>query len=203
MSPGPTRCLLLDLGMVLIDLNYGTLGEKMKALTGLEPPQLQVMLTADGLVQRFETGKLEGTQFYHEVCRRIGISVPWPDFLEAWDSVLGQPMIHDELLAVLARKIRMWVISNTNEFHFDFLARHFSFLRHFEGFVLSHEVGALKPDARIFLSALEKMQTSASEVLFVDDQEANVKAAQDLGIGAFQFLNSGQFAAEMKSRGLY
>lgn len=202
MSPGSTRCLLLDLGMVLVGLNYRVLAEKMRVLTGLDPAQLQALLTADRLVQRFESGALAGTEFYEEVCRRLGIRIPWPEFLEAWNSVLDQALVPDELLAELERNVRLWAISNTNNLHFDFLTRHFTFPRHFEGFVLSYEVGALKPDARIFLRALEKMQARPSEVLFVDDLDANVKAAQELGIDAFRFQSPDQFAAELKSRGL-
>jgi len=202
MSPTRPRFFLLDIGMVLVSLNFKPLADKMRALAGLEPAQLQTVLTADGLVQKYESGKIEGTAFYEEVCRRIGIRIPWPDFLEAWDSVFDQSLLPDDMLAAVAHNVHLWAISNTNKLHFEFMARQFTFLRHFEGLILSYEVGALKPDARIFLHALEKTHAQPSEVLFVDDQEVNVRAAQDLGIDAFQFLNPDQFAVELKSRGL-
>jgi putative hydrolase of the HAD superfamily len=63
-------------------------------------------------------------------------------------------------------------------------------------------VGALKPDTRIFEQALRKSGAPASDLLFVDDQEINVKAAGTLGIEGFTFLNPGQFENEMRNRGL-
>jgi HAD superfamily hydrolase (TIGR01509 family) len=202
MTPSPPRCLLLDIGMVLVGLDYGPLAEKMRALSGIEPDRLRTVLTAENLVQSYEAGKITVDEFHAEVCRRIGARIAQEDFLEAWYSIFTQPILPDEWLMTLAQKLPMWVLSNTNKLHFEFMTRTFTFLRHFTGFVLSYEVGFLKPDERIFQTALEKVQAPASEVLFVDDQEANVAAARALGIDAFRFLNADQFAAEMKARGL-
>jgi len=202
MKSGPARCLLLDIGLVLIDLNYERFANEMAALTGLEPPQLEALITADGLVQKLELGKMTGAEFYEEACRRVGTRFPWHEFLAAWGSVLDQPLIPDQWLAVLACNARLWALSNTNELHFEYMKEHYASLRHFEGFILSHQVGALKPDPRIFLHALEKMQARAVDVLFVDDQEANVRAAQALGIEAFRFLYPDQFAVQLRSRGM-
>lgn len=202
MTPPLPRCLFLDIGMVLVGLNYAPLAEKMRSLAGIEPAQLQTVLTAENLVQGYETGKVTEAEFYEEVCRRIGTRIPRADFLDAWYAIFEQPLIPDEWLATLAQRVPLWVLSNTNKLHFEFMTRRYTFLSHFEGFVLSHEVGFLKPDERIYRIALEKVQSRASEVLFVDDQDANVTAARAVGIDAFRFLNPGQFAAEMKARGL-
>ena len=202
MSPSPVACLLLDVGRVLVDLDYQTLANRMRSITGLEPLQLQAMLSADSLVQKLETGKMQGAQFYEEVCWRTGVRIAWPEFLESWNSILGAPLISEEMIAALARNVRLWVVSNTNDLHFDHMMQHFAFPRYCEGFVVSHEVGALKPDPRIFLHALERVQMDPSAVLFVDDQEGNVAAAQALGIPAFQFLSLEQFEAELKLRGV-
>ncbi|WP_167106532.1 HAD family hydrolase [Mycobacterium sp. DL592] len=48
-------------------------------------------------------------------------------------------------------------------------------------FVLSFEVGAVKPDPRIFLVALERLGVSAEEAIMVGDSEENDGAARDLG----------------------
>ena len=53
---------------------------------------------------------------------------------------------------------------------------------------LSHEVGVLKPDARIFNTALERAGVEAERALFVDDQAANVAGARELGIDSFNYL---------------
>jgi putative hydrolase of the HAD superfamily len=202
MTANPPRHLLLDIGMVLVRLDYRPLAEKMRTLARIEPAQLRAILTGNELVQEFETGKLSETKFYEEVCRRIGTNIPRSEFFEAWNSVIADQLVSDHVLAMLAGKAHLWAISNTNRTHIDFLVRSFTFLRHFEGLILSYEVGALKPDARIFQEALRKSGALASDLLFVDDLEINVNAARVLGIDGFTFLSPAQFEGEMTIRGL-
>ena len=207
MGPGEEgmslpRCLFLDIGQVLVRLDYQPLAGKMRALAGIEPAQLQALLTAENLVQRYETGKVTEAEFHEEVCRRIGAGIPQDAFFEAWYSIFGPSLIPDACLATLAQRVPLWALSNTNRLHFEYMMRRYDLFRHFAGFVLSHEVGFLKPDERIFRIALAKVRASAQEVLFVDDQETNVSAAQALGIDAFRFVNSDQFAAELQARGV-
>jgi len=54
----------------------------------------------------------------------------------------------------------------------------------FDPICYSHEQGVLKPDARAFEQALARMNTTADQVLFIDDNLPNVHAAQALGIHA-------------------
>ncbi len=200
MMRGDFRVLLLDIGHVLVKLDYEPLTERMRALTGLTSPQLRKIMTDEGLVVKFETGGIKEGEFYEEMCRRAGTRIPWPVFVEIWNSIIGDPILPDEVLASLSRKIRLWAVSNTNKLHFDFISTHFAFLRHFEGFVLSHEIGVAKPDSRVFQNALEKTRALASEVLFVDDQELNLRAAASLGIEGFRFEGPDHFVAQMKAR---
>lgn len=48
-------------------------------------------------------------------------------------------------------------------------------------FVLSFEVGAAKPDLRIFTTALDRLGVAADEVLMIGDSEENDGAARELG----------------------
>lgn len=52
-----------------------------------------------------------------------------------------------------------------------------------DDFVLSFEVGAVKPDRRIFETALTRLGVDASDTLMVGDSEENDGGAQALGIG--------------------
>jgi HAD superfamily hydrolase (TIGR01509 family) len=110
--------------------------------------------------------------------------------------------LSEQLIRGLANKADLWVISNTNNLHFNYLASRHSFLGCFKGYVLSHELGVMKPDTRIFTAALERAGVEAGQALFVDDQAANVAAARELGIDAFQFIDPGQFVTELRQRRL-
>lgn len=195
------RCVLLDLGRVLVDINFNSFGDRMRALTGMEAEQLRAAITGDGLAHRYEVGLLEDKEFYREVCRRVNLHIPWDQLVEAWNSIfIPTPLLPEELITALAQRCPLWVVSNTNRIHFGFIRCHYPILRFFKGFILSYEVGLAKPDPAIFRLALVKAGVAAGEALFVDDLSINVEAAKGLGIDAFQFLNPDQFVRELRDR---
>ena len=54
----------------------------------------------------------------------------------------------------------------------------------FDAFVISSLVGAAKPDAKMYLTALEKLNVSPEEAVFVDDNPANCIGALNVGVHA-------------------
>lgn len=52
---------------------------------------------------------------------------------------------------------------------------------------LSFELGLLKPDTQIYIQVREKLGCEFEEMLFVDDKEKNVNAAQELGINSIVY----------------
>ncbi len=197
------RCILLDLGKVLIDFEIVRFAARMNSIAGAGPEQLRAAVMGDGLALRYESGRIPTEEFHAEVCRRLGRLIDLRDFADAWNSIFSpDPILPDEILLKLASKTDLWILSNTNPLHFEFVTRHYPLLRHFKGCVVSYEVGVVKPDPIIFRQALQKAGFVAAETLFVDDLLPNVQAAQDLGIDAFQFLDQELFIDEMTGRKL-
>lgn len=62
--------------------------------------------------------------------------------------------------------------------------------------VLSFEVGAAKPDERIYRTALERLGATGGEAVFVDDQAAYCDGAAALGMGTFLIQRDGAAPAE-------
>jgi len=196
-------CALLDLGNVLVKIDFSRLAGYVQSLTGVGPDQQRAIFVADRLVHRYESGLMSSVEFHAELCRRIGREVPWDQFVTAWNSIfLPEPILDDRLLARLAARLDLWIISNTNPLHFDYIRENYNFFRHFRGFVLSYEARALKPDPAIFASAVEKTGVEAARTLFVDDHSANVEAARALGFQAFHFLGPGRLAEQLRELGL-
>lgn len=60
----------------------------------------------------------------------------------------------------------------------------------FDHLVISAEVGAAKPEARIYQIALEQAQVRAEEAVFVDDVVENIEACERVGMKGILFMNS-------------
>jgi putative hydrolase of the HAD superfamily len=89
------------------------------------------------------------------------------------------------MVALAARvkgRYRRFILSNTNAIHMAFIFGRFPFMHTFDGYILSHEVGLLKPDRRIYEVTLERFGLKAAESVFIDDILANVEGAQAVGI---------------------
>ena len=62
--------------------------------------------------------------------------------------------------------------------------------RIFDPLVLSWQAGASKPQRRIFEVLIETMALAPEEILLVDDVEANIAAARDLGLQGLLFTDA-------------
>jgi HAD superfamily hydrolase (TIGR01509 family) len=78
------------------------------------------------------------------------------------------------------------LVSNCGD-HTRGLLVHYGFDSLVDEFVLSSEVGFLKPDARIFQYALDRLGAAPQAAVFVDDKVSYCRGAQALGLGAIQF----------------
>lgn len=96
-----------------------------------------------------------------------GSWTPYPDTVEVLRS------LHE-------RKVRTAVVSNIA---FDLRPAFVAAGAHPDEFVLSFEVGAVKPDPRIFHVALERLGVAPEEAVMVGDSEENDGAARAVGCG--------------------
>lgn len=80
---------------------------------------------------------------------------------------------------------RLHALSNYPAEQIAFLYRAFPFMRRFHTVVLSGLVGAMKPDERLYRYLLRRV--GRTPLLFVDDREENVAAAEQCGIPAVLF----------------
>lgn len=95
--------------------------------------------------------------------------------------VAAYPDVPDVLEALQARGYRMVTISNLVEPFGEALAQRLG--QWMEGFVLSYEHGALKPDQSLFRAAAEILDLPPRQVVVVGDSvAADVRGAQSVGM---------------------
>ncbi len=59
---------------------------------------------------------------------------------------------------------------------------HAGMRQHFSGFVISTQLGLIKPDPRLYQAALDELNVSPRDALYVDDNKANCDAARRMGM---------------------
>jgi len=76
----------------------------------------------------------------------------------------------------------VFLLSNMAAHTWHWLQENHDFWHVFSGFVVSCDVGLLKPEAAIYQHLLEEFQLDASATVFIDDMADNIVAANAAGI---------------------
>jgi len=197
------KALLFDLGNVIIPFDFKRAYARIGPLTKLAPVEIPARLRSSDLVYRFETGRVSSERFVEELGALLEFKITYSEFRDIWSCIfLPGTLIEESLLASLARRYSMLLLSNTNPIHFEMVRVNYPLLRYFQQFVLSYEVGATKPAARIYQEAIARAGCPAGECFFTDDILINVEAARGQGMDAVQFQSASQLESELGSRGL-
>lgn len=197
------KTVLFDLGNVIIPFDFKLAYARMAEHCSCKPEEVPARIRATGLVAPFERGEIEAEPFVRELSAALGLNITYREFCDWWSCVfLPEPLVSEALLRDLRSRCRLLALSNTNAIHFAMLKNAYPLLRHFDDYVLSYEVGASKPDAKIYREAIARSQCSAEECFFTDDLAVNVAAAREHGMDAVQFQSAEQLERELTIRGL-
>ncbi len=110
-----------------------------------------------------------------------------------------------DILESLARKksYRLLALTNWSQETFPFALRHYDFLKHFEGILVSGEEKLIKPDPRIFELFLQRYDIKdPGGALFIDDNVANVETAKRIGLQAILFESPSLLEQALRSRNI-
>jgi HAD superfamily hydrolase (TIGR01509 family) len=121
-------------------------------------------------------------QFYEEICKATGFCGALDEFVECFSGIFTpiEPMVQLQI-AIRQRGIPTYIFSNTNELAISYIRRTFPFFSNFDGYILSYEQGAMKPDAKIYEVVERQSGHRRAEILYLDDRPENVAAGADRG----------------------
>jgi len=197
------KAVLFDLGNVIIPVDFRRCHEALARVCSHPPEQVPKILGKSGLPRRFEQGEINAGDFVAETCRLLGMEMSYDEFWEVWTRIfLPETLIPESLLQGLRRSHRLLLLSNTNSIHFRMAMERYPLLRHFDGYVLSYELGVMKPAPEIYREAIARAGCQPGECFFTDDVEINVQAARQEGMDAVRFESLDQLQGEMRARGL-
>jgi glucose-1-phosphatase len=196
------KAILFDLGNVIIPFDLKPAFERLAGLCGCSVEEARARIRASRLVEPFEKGQIEAEPFARELCSALNWKIGYPEFCEWWSSVFFEtPLVPEAMLADLGARHRLIAVSNTNPIHFATLREGYPLLQHFGGYVLSYEVGAAKPEPKIYQAAIARAGCKPEECFFTDDLAVNVEAARLHGMDAVQFVSAEQLEQELLARG--
>lgn len=197
------KAVIFDLGKVIVPFDLARGYKALLPYCACPAEEIPRRIAATDLVYRIETGRMEPAEFVRELCSTLELDVTYDQFCELWGSIfLPCPLVGEPLLEGLRRRYRLLLLSNTNAIHFTIIRERYPLLRHFHDFILSYEVGCVKPEPAIYLEAVARAGCRAGECFFTDDMPQFVAGAKAVGLDAVQFHSAESLEEEMRARGI-
>jgi putative hydrolase of the HAD superfamily len=196
--PAPT-VIIFDYGNVLSQSQPIADVETMAAILDLPISQFSELYW--GFRVPYDSGSLDSDAYWNSVAVRPLT----PDKIARLIEIDSRSWSHPEpVMAQWARDVRAdglrtAILSNMPVPVRDYILR-CSWLPEFDARTFSCDVGVCKPAPEIYHDCLDKLGVKPSDVLFLDDREANVRAAEALGLHAILFTSPSQAAQEMERR---
>ncbi|NLQ18360.1 HAD family phosphatase [Marinomonas sp. M1K-6] len=180
------RVVLFDLGNVLVDL--GDVAE-LCAMLNTQGAESDVWLAwlRSPAVAAFDSGKISFDKFADSLLKEVGSTLNKEVFkasFKAWPRGLFAGAL--DLVKAVKPEYHRAILSNTNAAHWPRLMDEMALAGVFHSYYASHQVGFVKPDAEIYQHVIRRLQVAPEQILFVDDNQVNIDAANAMGMQAYR-----------------
>lgn len=196
------RLILFDLGNVLVRFDHAIIARKLSKLSRKPIFSIVAQFIRSGMGELYDEGRITTADFIRSVLRDLDLKMTDEEFKSCWNEIFSENPGMDELVGKLKSRYPVFLISDTNPMHFDFVRERFPILRHIDQFVLSYQVGARKPHPKMFEEALRRAGCSAEETFFTDDRKEIVDAARRMGFRTHCFRDPRALIRELKKQNI-
>jgi len=183
----PIRAVFFDFGGVIMRTEYQSPRQKLAERFNMDYDEMDKAVFGSDSARRASIGEITEDAHWAAVLKRF--KQPASEMRAFRDNFFGGDVID--------RKLVEYIRSLRGEFHTGLISNAWSGLREFitreklidlfDTVIISAEIGAVKPSAKIYEVALEQAKVSANEAVFVDDMQLNVEACEKVGMKGILF----------------
>lgn len=192
--------VISDLGNVLLKFDNTIYFRAMARSTSRSVAEIRA-ITHDNLdlLTLFEKGLVSPFDFYKNAKDLLEITAGYEEFYAAYSDVFVLVPSVLDLYRRLKTKRRMILLSNTDVVRWTFIKSKFPEILFFDDYVLSFDVGAMKPQPEIYLEAIRASGVKPERTVFIDDMPENVVGAERMGMKGIVFVEGMDLAAELRT----
>jgi HAD superfamily hydrolase (TIGR01509 family) len=204
LSPGSADALLFDLGRVVFDIDFPRAIACWAGHAGCAADDLVKRFVRTETYRHHEVGKISDAAYFDSLRASLGIGISDAQFLEGWNAIFAGEMPGiAPLLARAAKRLPLYVLSNTNNAHVEhFSVVHADVLGHFREIFLSSSIGLRKPDAATYDHVVKAIGVPAARILFFDDLAENIEGARARGLQAVHVTSPNDVADALAALGI-
>ena len=193
--------IVFDLGNVLIPFDYNILIEKFNGIEpGLGNKFIEYYRSNYSIHRDFERGFISEKEFISKMLKVIDNRIDANTFCKYYADIFRVNEEVASLLPILKNNYKLFLLSNTDSIHQKYGWQQYDFLKHFDELILSHKIGAVKPEEKIYHAVEKSSGLPAEEHIFIDDVKEYVNAAKKLDWDGIHFINYNSLVEELKLR---
>ena len=196
------RAVLFDLGGVIVRTEYQAPRQHLAESLGMDYDDIDKIVFGGGIngsAARATLGQISEDEHWLNVMKILKQPASENERIRAEffaGDIIDRTLL--DFLRSIRPKYRTGLISNAWSGLRNYILRE-KFDDAFECMVISSEVGAAKPDPKIFQIALEQLQVRANEAVFVDDFIENIEACQKVGMKGIHFRDVESAMKQLKA----
>jgi glucose-1-phosphatase len=195
------RTMIFDIGNVLVYFNFEQMCQQIATVCGMDLEQVRNEILRIGIF--YEKGEMSTEEVHAYFSRFAAKTYTKQEFLSALTGIF-QPneSIYPIVKALKNKGLRLLLLSNTCEAHYEYIIRNYSIFSYFDHPILSYEIKARKPERDIFAAALSAAHCHPHECFYTDDMMEYVEAGRAMGIDAELYTDSPTLLQHLERRGL-
>jgi FMN phosphatase YigB (HAD superfamily) len=177
------EAFIFDIGNVLVRFDHGRAAAALAAMGA----DLSDRAALEDLAARYERGAVDRSAFLGGLRSILRHSAEDADVARAWQEIFEPNAPMWGLVEKLHGTYPLYLLSNTNCLHHDYLVREYAVFAKFSDGVFSYRAKMMKPEPEIFALAIRQFGVQPAATVYLDDLSANVEAARGAGLRAFRY----------------
>lgn len=193
------RTIISDMGRVILWFDNDVFIRKLAATSRVSEDRIKEAAHWNmDLLTGFDRGAISPGDFYGRIVRGVGSTIGEDEFYAIYNDIFKlNPPALDVLRGQKAAGKTLVLLSNTDIRRFGYIRERFPEMLIFDDYVLSFELGMVKPEPEIYLEAVRRAGCRPDECVFIDDMPENVEAAMKLGMGGIVYRPGTDLSAEI------
>jgi glucose-1-phosphatase len=193
------RAVLFDMGGVIVRTEYQAPRQHLAERLGMEYDDLVKIVFDSDSGYKASIGAITAEEHWASVLKKLKRPAPEMDAIRheffAGD-IIDRTLI--DFLRSLRGTYKTGIISNAWGDLREYIVRE-KFDDAFDHMIISAEVGAVKPEAKIYQVALEQVGVRPKEAVFVDDFAVNIEGCEKVGIKGILFKDPNSVLKQLKA----
>ena len=192
------KAVFFDLGGVIVRTEFQAPRQQLADRLGMDYDDLNKLVFESDTSNRASFGEISSAEHWASVIQRL--KRPASELTTIRDEFFAGDIVDRTLLDTirsLRGKYKTGLISNAWGDLRDFVVRE-KFDDAFDKMIISAEVGAMKPEAKIYQIALEQFGVSPNEAVFLDDFYINIEGCQKVGMKGIHFKDPESAVQQLK-----